>query len=287
MWNLRWQVQGFLQVRPDATQDELVQRFASGATIKGNEIRRACVDNSWEDQEQRFSLILFTNTIAIFEEFLDIIVGLTMAGETKLKVVKALQYPVGHSRRDYSTAYNALGATVPELVDVFRSPDALGRWYSGSKIQNLLLCYRFFKEIRNSWIHNGGRATQGLMDAYAAFLPVATPAQLGVKEVPRYTVPTLNVTNVPHLRGAYGFSDIVLRIIATYDRDLSDRRGALVDINSRLGRITGVKLSHTLGKAKHEKLIKGLFQRALMPPPKQTAALLQFLERTGRVPSHW
>src|SRR5208282_708264 len=189
MWNLRWQVQGFLKVRPGTTQDELVQRFASGSTMKGYEIKRACVDNTWEEQQERFSVILLTNTIAIFEEFLDGLVGLTLSGDAKLRAIKALQFPVASSGRNYLGGYNALGSSVPELVDAFKSGTSLGRWYSGAKIQNLLLCYRFFKVIRNSWIHNGGRATTELMAAYTAFLPVATTAHLGVKEVPAHAVP--------------------------------------------------------------------------------------------------
>jgi hypothetical protein len=64
MWNLRWHVQGFLQVKPDATQDELKQRFALGSEIRGR-LRRASVEIRWEDRKARFSYILLTNSIAI------------------------------------------------------------------------------------------------------------------------------------------------------------------------------------------------------------------------------
>jgi hypothetical protein len=102
MWNLRWQVQGFLTVRPESTQQELVQRFALGSSIRGNEIKRACVDNSWEEQQGRFASILLTNTIAIFEEFLDGLVGLTIANEAQTRrTAKALQFPVASGGRNF------------------------------------------------------------------------------------------------------------------------------------------------------------------------------------------
>src|SRR4029077_15181075 len=85
MWNLRCQVQGFLKVRPETTQQELVQRFALGSEVRGNEIKRACVDNSWEEQQARFAAILLTNTIAIFEDFLDGLVGLSITNETQAR----------------------------------------------------------------------------------------------------------------------------------------------------------------------------------------------------------
>jgi hypothetical protein len=55
----------FLQVKPDAAQDELKQRFALGSEIRGNEIKRTSVEISWKDQKARFSYILLTNSIAI------------------------------------------------------------------------------------------------------------------------------------------------------------------------------------------------------------------------------
>jgi hypothetical protein len=246
MWNLRWQVQGFLSVRPTSTQQELVQRFALGSDIRGNEIKRACVDNSWEEQQARFASILLTNTIAIFEEFVDGLASLTIADEVQVRRTgKALQYSVAAGGRNYLNGYNELGPSAAELIGVFNSGSALGRWYSGSHTENLLRCYRFFKEIRNAGAHSGGRATTELMNAYAAFQSVATPAQLGVKKVPAHTAPILNQVILPDLRGIYAFSDIVLRFIATYDRDLSDRSGALTDIDQRLGSISALQRSRT------------------------------------------
>jgi hypothetical protein len=79
-----------------------VQRFALGSSIRGNEIKRACVDNSWEEQQGRFASILLTNTIAIFEEFLDGLVGLTIANEAQTRrTAKALQFPVASGGRNF------------------------------------------------------------------------------------------------------------------------------------------------------------------------------------------
>jgi hypothetical protein len=287
MWNLRWQVQGFLAVRPESSQQELIQRFALGSSIRGNEIKRACIDNSWEDQQARFASILLTNTIAIFEEFIEGVVSLTISSDNQVrKISKALQYPVGGGR-NYQHAYVELGSSVPELTGVFNSGAALGRWYSGAHVQNLLLCYRFFKEIRNAGAHSGGRATNELMAAYAAFHPVATVAHLGVKAVPRHTPPILNQVMAPDLRGVYAFSDVILRLIATYDRDLSDRKGALVDIERRLGTISPLQRSRTDKPEKRTKLIAGMLTNANLPKGNHTPDFLDYLRRTDRIPAGW
>ena len=44
LWNLRWQVQGFLNEVPNATEQELHQRFMSGSRIQWTNLRRACIE---------------------------------------------------------------------------------------------------------------------------------------------------------------------------------------------------------------------------------------------------
>ena len=210
MWNLRWQVAEYLQIRPGASQADLAARFASGTGMHGNELKRACVTNSWDQQQERFASVLSTNTIAIYEDFADQLASLTLNGDTKRRTYKDLQYP-SLSGRGFERAYSALGPAVPELLGVFTTPS---KWHSPTQIQALTYCFRFFKELRNALTHNGGRATPELMGAYGDFAPVATPSALGVKEAPAHEVPILGQPIKLVLRGVYGFSDVVLRMIA-------------------------------------------------------------------------
>jgi hypothetical protein len=53
--------------------------------------------------------------------------------------------------------------------------------YSWPEIANMVAAYRFFKELRNSQIHNGGIANQRAEAAYLAFAPVSSKADLGMK----------------------------------------------------------------------------------------------------------
>jgi hypothetical protein len=91
----------------------------------------------------------------------------------------------------------------------------------------------------------------------------------------------------PSLRDPYGFSDVVLRLIATYDRQLSDRKGALVDVDRRLGKLPGVKQAHTIDVNKRRRLIEGLMLDATLPKGIITPELMRFLKHTKRIPAHW
>lgn len=39
LWNLRWQVEGYVKVKPDVNQSELTSRFISGSSITGSTVR--------------------------------------------------------------------------------------------------------------------------------------------------------------------------------------------------------------------------------------------------------
>jgi hypothetical protein len=286
MWNLRWQVQGFLGAYPNAKQEDIVQRFALGSGMSGREIQRACTEVSWEEQKSRFSSILLTSTVAIFEDFTETLAGLTLSGKAKGRVANNLQFPAS-SDGGYQHAYAELGNPIPELTGVFTPAARAGRWYSGPHLQNLLRCFRFFKEIRNALAHNGGRVDQKLMDKYAEFASVAAPSQLGMKFVPNHTTPVLGSAVVLDLQGIRGFSDVILRLIATYDADLSDRAGALADIKSSLPSISGPDRTHLLDKSKRDRRISGLLRGSRLPHAVLTAEFLAFLRQTNRIPNYW
>src|SRR4051794_17113582 len=67
IWNLRWQVAGYIAVVPDATEDQLVGRFVAGSGIRGVNLRKACTQHSWEHQQQQFARFLLVEFCALYE----------------------------------------------------------------------------------------------------------------------------------------------------------------------------------------------------------------------------
>ena len=41
LWNLRWQVRGFLTVVPEATKEEIDGRFVLGSEIQGSNLKKS------------------------------------------------------------------------------------------------------------------------------------------------------------------------------------------------------------------------------------------------------
>lgn len=219
LWNLRWQIGGYLDAVPDATVPQLNERFVRGSGLHGADLRRACITTSWDDQKERFASLILVNAFAVYESWAE-------------AMVRELQVPFRNQRFQFpdSAATNGVGleSTIASLL-VTPSPvlDAayfpifsVSDKYAWSILPNLLLAYRYFKEIRNCQMHGGGAATQKAEDAYQAFAPFSDRLALGMKGALVIEPVVVGTPVRLHLRGVVGFCDILLRIIATVDAEL-------------------------------------------------------------------
>src|SRR5216683_8315482 len=71
LWNLRSQVNGFVQAVPNVTPKQLNDRFVFGSGIHGTNLRKACIETTWEEQKHHMSGIILTNAFATYEHWAD------------------------------------------------------------------------------------------------------------------------------------------------------------------------------------------------------------------------
>jgi hypothetical protein len=221
LWNLRWQVNGFVAATPNANETTIAGRFISGSGITGANLKRACIAHTWEDQQERLAEILLTSVFAIYESWCEEILKLLHLSQNNN--AKKLQFP---------TEFDANGNIVSGVQRVLSISNAnqslmmnesifpmLAQHpkYSLASIENQLTCYRYFKEARNCLMHNGGIADHKCVDAYARFAAIPDAASLGVAEIPNNSGAVLQQRVGLSLRGVVGLSDIVLRLIITLD----------------------------------------------------------------------
>jgi hypothetical protein len=67
-------------------------------------------------------------------------------------------------------------------------------------------------------------------------------------------------------------------LIATYDRDLSDRAAALKDVDGRLLALQPADRSHSLVVGKRRKKLEGLLTNSRLPSAIFTPGFLKFLK---------
>lgn len=285
MWNLRWQVAGYLQVVPNATVAQLRARFTEGADVYGANLRRACVDHTWDQQKETFARFVLANTITIYEGWIEEV--LETLGENSKSLQIALQFPDppgagAAGKRGVSAGISALTAiqSTP-MKDSFHAGLVGGKYYALGKLNEMLRCYRFFKELRNSDVHRGGIADQRVIDAYTQFAPFATTAALGVPEVPEHTPPVVGAPVRISLRGVVGFSGLVLKIIATLDGELSRSKAAEKALIVRWKAVHSNKKMLSATPLKRQKQITKMANGAGFPKPSNATKLADWLSKEG------
>ncbi|MGM4889909.1 hypothetical protein [Tardiphaga sp. 11_C7_N12_6] len=280
LWNLRWQVTGFFDAVPTATSDDLAMRFALGSEMRGGELKRACIDTPWEQQKSDFAEFVLITIIAAFEEYVEKIAHLASPSDPR-KLRKSLQFPSANKSSNVAKLVKPSAA----LTGVFLASCRKNAKSSEASLNNLLVCYRFFKEMRNKLAHNGGRADIETVNSYNEFKIIGTTADLGLPEVPLHHPVAVGDKIALELRGVIGLSDVILRIITTYDTILSE---SMLAEQAILGRIVPVTKKDQLVKsnAKNRKISARIHNSGL-PEAVLTPAFLAFLRREKIIPAFW
>jgi hypothetical protein len=246
-------MKGYLAVRPDASANEVSTRFIYGSGVRpGIDIRKAVSSKTWEQQQEQFAEILLTSLFALYESWLTAV--LEDLGPQSKELIKQLQFPTVQMGGTSKGVWGAVDKiTKPEssfAKGAFYVGLTQGQKYAKTELDNLLFCYRYFKECRNALIHSGGRTDQKLVDAYGAFQAVATPAKLGLREVPLHDPVSLGTPVRIHLRGAVGMVEVILRMLVTLDAELSRAKKFEEELSSRWIEVYG---SNRKLKAKTDK----------------------------------
>jgi hypothetical protein len=225
IWNLRWQVKGFVnEVGIEKINDQiLLNRFDLGSGIYGVNLRQACLKKTWDEQQEQFAKFLLVNLCAIFEGWLDAMRSILCF---TISIEKQLQFPTTtDSNGDIKGIRNAINIITSThanfTYNAFYPTLQKYSQYSLNQLENLIICYRYFKECRNSITHRGGIASQVAEEAFNQFIAIASPSNLNAKEIP-FHYPLVNGGPVKlSLRGVVGFGDIIIKIITTLDAEFT------------------------------------------------------------------
>jgi hypothetical protein len=275
LWNLRWQVAGFLKEVPQSSPKELNDRFVFGSKIHGANLKRACVETSWLSQQHLLAGIILTNAFSVYEHWSDEILSSVGMGTESGKVLQFDDEPSGRPGLP-STVHTICTVESQILKPAYYSIFRNNPKYSWSIMGNLLLCYRYFKELRNCQIHNGGIANEKAEAAYRNFAPVATKASLGMKGELIHEPLVKGRETLLHLRGVVGFCDILLRMMITVDAELtrSVQADAVLDAAFRNAKIRFTFSSNP--QRRHMQTIK-CCKAIGLPKPANASAIQRFL----------
>jgi hypothetical protein len=225
LWNLRWQVQGFLQVVPSATSRDLNSRFLHGSGILSANFHRTCVQRDWSANQEQFARYVLFVSLAIYEAWTGDLAQRFNPMPKGRPLDERMQFPtdgikytrVAYDKGGIGDAISHMRASASEFVkEQFSSRLDLLPTYAPDDLDAMLLCYRYFKDLRNTILHRGGVANSYHCDVWTDFAALS-PDQLGMDDLPRHQAPSVSQLVRVDLHGVVGFSGVIRRLVATVE----------------------------------------------------------------------
>jgi hypothetical protein len=231
VWTMRWQVKGFFAeagyyetppARPK--ESDLDARFLAGSGLRSANFRSLVDGQTWPEQSSILTEMLLLTIVSLFEgwtEAIGIEIGLSKQNREALQWPSHAKYP----------RYNRAGNPVPgvgEVLQAERSRSSVvmstcfyptcksNRHYRLAQIDELMICYRYWKEIRNALAHTGGMTTSRVLTEESNLASI-TPTAIGMSHVPRAQIQGLNQSISMDLRTVNGFGEALYNIVATVD----------------------------------------------------------------------
>jgi len=222
LWNLRWQVAGFINAVPVSKSADLAARFSHGSGIHGANIRRSCVEITWEEQQEQFASFLLINIVALYEDWVSSY--LQELGIFSEKLSADMQFFTSGSKGVHNVL-NVMQSTISsDMAATVYACMSLSKSYAIVDVNSMLVCYRYFKELRNCIMHKGKISDARLVNSYALYTSQCTKKNLWAKEVPAAIPIQIGNRVAISLRGVVGFSGVVKTIIESFDIEASRTR---------------------------------------------------------------
>ena len=262
---LRWQVKGYynsFNEDSDYSAQRLSSKFVepSDKTNHPN-LYRKCIVETWADQEYRIAINLLVNLFACYEGWLEEI----------LKAFGASCEKSFQNRDLFQSALNALqvGGT-PAIINAFYGVyKGVNKRYNLSHLYNYFTAYRYFKELRNCFIHAGGVTSSRVVKAWPDYNALSKD-DLDLKEVPESFPPKIGDPLKISLRGVVGFSQIILNIVSTLDVEFirsKNAGGVFVDTIKKMPH-DNFPIMTSASQTKRDKQVSSVCAKAFYNLPK-------------------
>ena len=264
------------------TKEELNARFCNNEKINRPNLYRSCVEFSWEKQKEDFAKIILINLFAFHESWIENI--LNELDKSAHSRIKGMQFPSMPTKQGvFDILKDLLSSRSHELTDAFYSIYSSNKKFSLDKLNNLLICYRYFKECRNCFMHAGGLVSKHLTEASQLYASL-TANDLNTNVKPEATIFSLNDKVDLKLEGVVGFADIILQIITTIDAELIQSIDSEKVFINRVNEFIGNKpQTIDINPKVKAKKIKSIVQQSGFAMPANMDALERLMRKEGVV----
>jgi hypothetical protein len=232
---------------------------------------------TWESQQGRIAENLLLVLVGIYEAWLKAVLAAAKVPKAD-QVEKDLQFPLGPKKKGVVKALSdATSAKSPALVAAFRPATTSHAKYSLQELNSLLVCYRYFKEMRNALAHNGGQAHDWAVASSTKYANLLQTSTLGMKHPPPGQVLIVDAPIPLALAPVVGFGEVLLRMLVTVDAELATSAGAESEVLREWKKRHGERVTFPADPARCNQKVANKLALIGMPRPVPDAAITRLL----------
>lgn len=263
MWNTRSQVIGTYSVNPNVTPHQMASKYGLGSGIHGVNYKRAFVETSWDVHQENIAWLMLNSIIPIYESWITSLHDQVFTDTNGNISLSAMKNPITSKGGGIVAEINRLTATESQVIkNAYYAEYSAKRHRCFPKLNNLLICFRYFKQMRNCYMHNNSVANSDLIDRYNEFSSIILPAELNMSEIPEHYAPVLGQRIKLSLRGVIGFSQIIIQIMVTADAELLRSEYAEKELVQCLKLVAPTPITINSDRNRAMRQIKGIFKSA-------------------------
>lgn len=211
--NMRCHVKGVLSECGTFSESSFESRYGCQSEVNWKNYKNVFSVQPFSQQVQSFTWYLLISTCMVFEGWL---AEMKKAKFISGKMEGLLQCSGATSVISRYVARHKSSLMAGHFYPVY----CQGKKYCFSLMEGLIVCYQLFKHMRNCAVHGNGIANSSCVKAYCDFCRRCSTASLGVSELPNVDSIVVGAELCPTFRGVFGFTDIVIRMLVSYDAEL-------------------------------------------------------------------
>lgn len=274
-WKIKSEIEEIYVANPKTPNSELMNRYNSQKKFHGVNYQKVFVKNDWSIFEENISWILLNMLFSIHEgwvsEMKNIVVDQN-SRRKKFEFEKEMEFP----NRILNQLKKCTEKKSELLAHNFENKLKKNKRYNMDSLNNLMYCYRYYKELRNCYVHNNIIVSEQLVNAYNDFAQLCNKHSLGIKSKPEIIKPIIGKKVNISIKGVISFSEVLLNILVTCDACLLTSSASESYFLKRIEKAIKNKRTHQNDHQKALKQVKSLCAKAGFPSPQDPESLLTY-----------
>ena len=250
--------------------------------IHGVNYQKAFVEDTWEKQEEELAWILLNSLFSIHEGWASEIFRIFEGTDFSNEIPFSKKLESANLSSEFGSYF-----VPPSLQSVLIDTAMQNKYVVENnldmvKLDKYMLMYRYFKELRNCYMHHNGKITDRVVSAYTVYRTAVTDkTDVDAEELPEDVVPVLGDKARITIRGVIGFSQFLRRIIIISDSMLMISKYAEQELIAKQLDSNWIPCRLSGTRSDQEKRIERYFYKIGVHLPTDSYAFKEFFIRNG------